>query len=196
MIKVSKMSGKLSGIAGINTNSLSNLFCQKMEKGGSICKWCYSCSMLRGLRKNCIPAWESNSIELSTKELSNSDIPKIDANIVRFHAHGELINRTHFRNFLKIAKAYPEKRFALFTKRIHLTKGEDIPKNVTMVFSNPQMDQILEKPPQGFDKVFNVVTVESERVNCGAKSCIDCQKCFHKNGTKVIIEKIKTKRYS
>ena len=191
-VTVSKMTGKLKGIAGINTNPLSNTFCQKMQKTETICKDCYSCSMLRGIRKNCEPAWERNSVALSTRLLEGKEIPVIGHAFARFHAHGELINEIHFQNFIKIARANKHCKFAFFTKRTNLvTSLTRLPANVTMVYSNPSVDKVMVNIPKGFHKTFNVVTEESEKINCGARSCITCQKCFKRTGAKVLIEKLK-----
>lgn len=191
-VKISKMTGKLEGIVGINTNPLSNSFCKKMQKGETICKHCYSCAMLRGLRKNCMPVWERNSQILSSRLLETSEIPRITAAFCRFHAHGELINKIHFENFIRIAEANPWTKFSFFTKRTNLCDLTNLPDNVTMVYSNPTLDRVVTKVPKGFHKVFNVITKkEDARVNCGARSCITCQKCFKREGCSVLVEKVK-----
>ena len=190
-LKISEMTGKLAGVAGINTNPLTNSFCQKKQLGNSICKDCYSCAMLRGIRKNCEPAWERNSVLLSTTDLEASDIPYIPNALVRFHAHGELINKRHFRNFIRIAEANPQSKFSFFTKRTELCELTSLPANVTMVYSNPTINRVRNTPPKGFHKVFNVVTKDGYEINCGAKNCSRCQQCFNRGGSQVMIEKLK-----
>ena len=55
MIKVSRMTGKLDGLAAINTNTLSNEFCQQQHAAGkTICGDCYSVRMLQTHRQNCV----------------------------------------------------------------------------------------------------------------------------------------------
>ena len=189
-LKISEMTGKLKGIAGINTNPLSNAFCQKMQATDTICKDCYSCSMLRGIRKNCEPAWERNSVLLSNTLLESDQIPFVSHALARFHAHGELINKRHFVNFINIARANPQTKFSFFTKRTNLVSGE-IPANVTMVYSNPVVNRVRKVAPKGFHKVFNVVTNEGYEINCGAKNCVKCQQCFNRDGATVIVEKLK-----
>ena len=65
-VKISVMTGKLVEIPAINTNTLTNEFCQKMRTSSPkcICWYCYSYDMLEGSRKNCQPAWEHNSLLL------------------------------------------------------------------------------------------------------------------------------------
>ena len=196
-IKISEMTGKLKGIEAINTNPLSNDFCKKMNSCGNsniICTECYSCSMLKAYRRNCVPAFERNSIALSTEELN--DIPKLKKNdIIRIHAHGELINDTHLTNVLKIIKAYPNKTFSLYTKRKDIInsvfKNTVKPNNLILVMSNEKIDIPLLEIPKHFDKVFNVLSTESTKINCGAKCCNTCRMCYDKTKDNIIYEMIK-----
>jgi len=66
VIKVSRMTGKLDGLAAINTNTLSNEFCQQQHAAGkTICGDCYSVRMLQTHRQNCVDPWEQNSRALA-----------------------------------------------------------------------------------------------------------------------------------
>jgi hypothetical protein len=127
---------------------------------------------------------------LSKTDLEGSQIPTISHALARFHAHGELINKRHFRNFIKIAEANPQTKFSFFTKRTEFVEGE-IPSNVTMVYSNPTVNRVRKTVPKGFHKVFNVVDKDGYKINCGAKNCFKCQQCFNRNGATVMIEKLK-----
>ena len=96
-VKLSKMTGKLIGITGENTNPLTNEYCKANNNtvhDNHICKHCYSCYMLHTFRKNCINAFQHNS-ELLSKPLSDKAIPLIKTPLCRINAHGELINDTH-----------------------------------------------------------------------------------------------------
>ena len=75
-VKVSEMSGKLAGVPAINSNTLTNPFCQAMQKcEGCVCAHCYSQSMLEGYRRNCAPAFEHNSKLLSENDLEPKQLP-------------------------------------------------------------------------------------------------------------------------
>jgi hypothetical protein len=182
MVKISKMSGKLKGLEGINTNPLTNEFCSKMSKTESICSFCYSRKMVSTYRKSAAAAWSHNGRELSEGIV---EIPKIKADMIRFHAHGELINKQHYDNYVKIAAAYPGKTFALWTKRKDLIS--DKPENMILVYSNPCIDKPMSAPPKGFDKVFNVLTKDNGNIQCAGKKCIDCKLCY-KSSLSVINE--------
>ena len=189
------MTGKLVEIPAINTNTLTNEFCQKMHSSCEkcICWDCYSFAMLEGSRKNCQPAWEHNSLLLKSGLLS--EIPRFNSLYVRFDGHGELINETHFINYLLITDHNPKTTFSLFTKRHKLVKRvletRKKPQNLILVYSNPLVDRITDKIPYYFDKVFNTTTEKSTRDNCTGRKCIECLACYQFDGNSVLIEQKK-----
>ena len=197
MLKISTMTGKLVDIPAINTNTLTNEYCQKMHSSNArcICTECYSFAMLEGSRKNCAPAWEKNSILLKSNILK--EFPQFNSLYVRFHGHGELINETHFINFLLIAQYNPKTTCSLFTKRHKLVKKvletREKPQNLILVYSNPIKDRVTDKKPQYFDKVFNTVTQENAQDNCTGRKCIECLACYTHTGENVLIEKVKAR---
>ena len=204
-IKYSVMTGKLQGISALNTNTLSNKYCQAMsKKKDSICSSCYSISMLKTFRKNCEPRWELNSKVLSDSIIDPQDYVAPGTNIVRFNGHGELINMIHLENIFNICEFYSKRTFTLWTKRTNLVhrllKKRNKPVNLILIYSNPNKQKIeggslshYISVPQGFDKVFNVVTESDDdsKINCD-QGCIDCMMCYTLGDkTKQIIERIK-----
>lgn len=187
-LKVSTLTGKLEGFRAINTNTLSNPFCTDMRKKDTICSQCYSAAMLEGSRKNCVKPWQTNS-DILAEPLTV--IPYFMDRVIRYHAHGELINRQHYLNFVAIANHNPQTTFALWTKRKDLIRGVDKPANLILIFSNPRTDKVLKRVPIGFDRVFNAIDKEhvkpTDNVNCHAK-CKDCMICYTMNDEKIIIE--------
>ena len=198
MVKVSVMTGKLVEIPAINTNTLTNKFCQKMHSSCEkcICWDCYSFAMLEGSRKNCQPAWQLNS-EILSGGLLGYPLPQFNSLYVRFDGHGELINETHFINYLLITEHNPKTTFSLFTKRHKLVKKvletRKKPQNLILVYSNPIVDRITDKIPYHFDKVFNTTTEKSTRDNSTGKKCVECLACYTHTGENVLIEKVKTR---
>ena len=192
MVKVSVMTGKLVEIPAINTNTLTNKFCQKMHSSCEkcICWDCYSFAMLEGSRKNCQPAWQLNS-EILSGGLLGYPLPQFNSLYVRFDGHGELINETHFINYLLITEHNPKTTFSLFTKRHKLVKRvletRKKPQNLILVYSNPLVDRITDKIPYHFDKVFNTTTEKSTRDNCTGRKCIECLACYT-HGTDTLVE--------
>ena len=185
-LKVSRMSGKLKGLQGINTSPLTNPFCNSMQKskGDNICKHCYSRKMVTTFRRNALPSWERNGNLLSTKIVGiDFPYPKLKGPLVRFNAHGELINGKHFINLCRIALKYPEIQFALWTKRKELIQQypEAIPFNMEVVYSEPKIDDLSTEIPEGFDKIF-IVTSKKEHLSkgfpCHGKKCFECRECY------------------
>ena len=202
-VKISQMSGKLEGLGGINTNPLTNKFCTRKVKEDSICFFCYSKAMLKAYRKNCVPLFNNNSDLLSSNILSEDQIPRsIKYNLIRFNAHGELINSTHFNNCLNICNKFPTKTFSLFTKRDnfiqnHIKKGGALPSNLVLVYSSHTVNELTPFLPQHFHKNFTVYTEQwlkdnpnKVKINC-KKSCNKCKLCYSFNKTTSISELIK-----
>ena len=198
-VHISKMTGKLDGFKAISTNTLTNPFCIKMNKAKkeTICKHCYSHTMLKGYRKNMANALQRNSDLLSSRTLSKEELPVILDAFFRFDAHGELINMQHLANLVAIVNHNPHCNFALWTKRKDYIKRlfdyAEKPKNLIIIYSNPTISSIMDAPPLYFDKTFNNV-LEHEHVeqqNCTGQKCKDCLLCYTHNDTHTIVEKVK-----
>ena len=190
-------SGKMEGIHSINTPATENPFCQAMAKTESICKSCFA-MRYEGMRKNLIPAFRKNAVQLVEKDF---DAPQVPYKVMRLHSFGELINYTHYLNFLKIAFANPTTQFTLWSKRKpfiqkYRREGGVVPSNLIHIFSNKDVDKEMTVVPKGFDKVFNVHTAKHVKetgieINCGSKDCLGCMLCYSKNDVKIINEKKK-----
>ena len=199
-VHISVMSGKLKGISAINTNTMTNEFCEKMYSTGDddvICTHCYSKDMLSGSRKNCQPSFQRNSDLLSSRALLPAEIPILNERWFRYDGHGELINVQHLHNLVLIAESNPWCNFGLWTKRKGIVNEYrkhvgDLPSNIILIFSNPRLDRILHHPPAGFDKVFNNVPKDyTGDANCTGQKCIECRVCYEHNDVDCIIEHVK-----
>lgn len=200
-IHISKMTGKLETFKAINSNTLTNSFCQKMstsKRKNIICTECYSVSMLEGFRRNTVPALERNTV-LSERPITETEIEQIKKDLsrethVRIHGHGEIINWQHAVNLLVIVERNPRIMFAWWTKRkdiinkLFTRTGK--PKNLIMIYSNPFVNKVLDNPPNWFNKTFNNVSSHPDE-NCTGQKCKDCMVCYTINDTKTIIEKVK-----
>ena len=200
MLKISNMTGKLEGFKALNTNTLTNPYCQKMnavDDNNIICKHCYSMEMLNGLRKNCAPAWQMNSDTLSGGLIPQHMLPTILDAFFRFSGHGELINLTMLENFNNIALHNPHCSFALWTKRKGwVRKFYDThakPSNLILIYSNPRIDAVMGTRPKYFDRTFNNVSAGSVLPqNCTGQKCKDCLLCYTpNNGVTTIVEAVK-----
>lgn len=192
----SQGSGKLSGIASLNSDTTSNPFCKAMSRQeDTICSSCYSMSMLKTYRRNCVPKFKQVGDYLSKKIHPMEYLPKCNSPVGRFHSHGELINYKHCANLFNIAYNQPKVTFALWTKRKGLVSRAirelGKPSNLILIYSNKKLDNVMKSVPRHFDKVFNNVTKEDETVNCHS-SCIDCMMCYTLGDkTQQIVEVVK-----
>jgi hypothetical protein len=202
-VHISKMTGKLEGFQAISTNTITNDYCNKQhikgkQDGQNICGDCYSHAMLNTYRKNMQAALQRNSDLLSSRPLEPYEIPRINAAMFRFNAHGELINMQHLENLMAIVLDNPWCTFALWTKRVDLVfrwlKDNGKPDNLNLIYSNPKKSHIMSKPPKGFDKTFNNVLEHEyqDRQNCTGQKCKDCRICYTiGNQINTIVEKVK-----
>ena len=200
-VHITNGSGKLDSIKSINTNTVTNDFCIKMNKAKDtniICTKCYSHAMLKTFRKNCQPSFQRNSDLLSTRVLEQEELPLILDAFFRFDSHGELINVTNLINYVNITKKHPHCSFGLWTKRKDIInryfKDNDCPPNLILIYSNPKISNILSKPPKHFHRTFNNVLEheEVERQNCTGQQCKNCLLCYTpNNGVDTIVEKVK-----
>ena len=203
-IHISTLTGKLENFHAISVNTVTNEFCNKMHKAkkkDSICTYCYSWALLQGYRKNVATALERNSRLLSSRLLSHDELPFINDAYFRFDAHGELINLTHLVNYVTIARKNKGCTFALWTKRkdlinkYHEHMRDIMPDNLILIYSNPRISNIMDKPPKYFHRTFNNVLEheEVERQNCTGQQCKDCLLCYTpNNGVTTIVEKVKS----
>jgi len=116
-----------------------------------ICNYCYAKKNLETYRKNCIPCYQKNNNVLSSDIIKKDQLPKIDKEkypYVRFNSYGELINMNHLINLINICKINPDIHFSLYTKRFNLVnnyfKNHKKPKNLVLVYSNPNINNILK----------------------------------------------------
>ena len=195
MIKITVHSKetKMRDILSLNTSSLKNPFCKKMSQDkNNICSSCYS-NIYSKLRPNLENILQENSRLLSKKY---NDKIIFNASIVRLSSFGELINRVHFENLIKICNDNPKASFTLWSRRKpiinHVFVSMEKPDNLILIYSEKKKNpKTLNKLPKHFDKVFNVYTkkyaIENNiDINCGKKICIKCMICYSKNNTRVI----------
>ena len=200
-IKVSKMNGKLEELQAISTNTRSNQFCidmKKVKKDNWICSECYSWETLNiGVYKQLEPALQHNSDILAFAPLEPEQMPKFKrkTRFVRLSAHGDLINDLHLENLIVIVNANSDISFGLWSKRADIVKryfsNNPIPKNLQLVYSNPVVNKIMNKPPAPFHRTFNNVSHKGYLENCTGQKCKDCLLCYTNSKVNVIVEKVK-----
>lgn len=193
----------MEGMQSLSTACSCNEICRaRAAVPGSVCAKCYAARQL-AYQTTTREAMEENA-RILREPLPPQAIPKINAALFRFEAFGDIATPAQFENYCRIAAANKRTRFALWTKNAGIVaqairEGAKKPANLTIIYSSP----MLNKPSAnafkvwGFiDKVFTVYdgqTIDREKINinCGARNCFECGKCYTKSGAKFINEKLK-----
>ena len=125
--------------------------------------------------------------------------------VYRFESFGDIINATHLENYVRIAERNPYTVFALWTKNIWILdevfnkKCIKKPDNMRIVVSSPLLNKPLELDRQKYwmvDHIFTVFDKECIKshnivINCGSRSCLGCQICYHNDTEFYVNEKLK-----
>lgn len=189
------MSGKLTGFASLSTSPLCNAHCiERMKSDVAVCKHCFSVRMQKRY-KNLREKLERNTELLTKTELAPEDIPFINMAFFRFESFGDLNNTLQVKNYFLIAEQNKHCTFALWTKNPWIIAdameelGISKPDNLIIILSSVILnvavdaDMVAKKYPF-IDKVFTVYDkahAENVTINCGARSCAECQRCYHKS---------------
>lgn len=199
---------KLEGISSISSSVTDNARCSAWRKiKDCICTHCYAYNQQlchTGLREHNT----LNGIILRNVLLPVSAFKflKILYPYLRIESFGDVANVTQARNYIRIIKAFPGKRCAVWTKNIEIWHQAFIleggkPKNTTFVVSSPYMNKpiaetILENYPE-IDHIFTVYTKKFAKengivINCGGRKCLECIKakinCYFAGGPLYINE--------
>ena len=194
-IHISHLTGKMKNVRAISSYAGQNPSCMcMMQNSETVCSHCYAYKQVSsGVYPNQRIALERNGKALSGALLNI--VPNLSKQqVFRFESHGDVINETHARNFIRIAAANPNTRFAAFTKRPDVwaaaVEKEGKPDNLNLVFSSPLVNRraafVKEKYPC-FDVVFTVYEKEhgidgDVPCQCGPESCNKCRFCYTKQG--------------
>lgn len=197
--------GKMKGINSIGTSCADNPFCiKRRENGDSVCSHCYAATYMK-MRKSLREHLAENADILTTRLLNENEIPVTNAQIFRFESFGDLYNVTHLTNYVLICERNPFTKFALWTKNTWILDelfnkdGVKKPENLMIVVGSPMMNKQMELDREKFwfvDHVFtvydkNYINANNVNINCGARSCLGCQLCYHKDTDFYVNEKLK-----
>lgn len=199
--------GKMKGINSLSTACTINPQCAKNAAvKGSICSKCFAMKYA-GMRKALKEKLERNVKLLTAAVLPSESLPLVNSLYFRFEAFGDLMSAAQAVNYFNIAKKNKSTRFALWTKNPHFIDkaikeyGIKKPANLNIIFSslfiNAAVDpETIRNKYPFIDKVFTVydaAAIEERKINinCGARSCANCLKCYKKNNIVIISEKLK-----
>ena len=206
---VNHMSNKLEGICSISSSVHDNCFCKARQAiKNCICSHCYAANQQAyqtGLKEHNI---------LNGIILRNVLIPVrffkllvIIFPYLRIESFGDTANVIQARNYIRIIKAFPGKRCAIWSKNIAIWEkafaAEGKPKNTTYVHSSSfvnKPDNIDLNRYWFVDHVFTVYDKKFAKehniiINCGGRKCMECIKkrinCYFRNNTLYVNELLK-----
>ena len=195
------MSGKMSGIPSISTSCLENPICKaRMQDAESICAHCYAAATLTRYT-SAGKAMSANYELLSGSVLPLDVLPRFaNVAIVRIESFGDVGTYEHAVNYANIARVNPSVTFAWWTKNAHIVErvfadfGK--PENVILIESSNKVNEQKTDVSVFSDKVFTVFdaeTIEKENVNvnCGARQCATCRRCYSRDTDAIVNEKLK-----
>lgn len=200
-IKFNKnMSGKMEGITCLSTSNLCNKFCAARKNNpGSICSKCFAdgtCKRYAALDKN----MAVNTDILTSRLFEIDEFPMINAMIFRLESFGDLNNALQCMNYFRLCKRNPGVRFALWTKNPNFVQqaidaGESKPENLVILLSSHIIGKRADASRWPFiDKTFTVYDksqLDDQYINCGSRSCLTCQRCYHKHTETDVRERLK-----
>lgn len=196
-----KHTGKMEGMHSLSSSCRQNPYCMQRSKiDGTICQKCYAQNMMKMYAK-LDPCMSKNGDILSSRVLTEEELPVINVAYFRFEAFGDLINDIHVINFFNICKLNPDTHFALWTKnpgliQAAIDKGNPKPDNLQIVLSSPYVNVKADNKWEFVDKLFTVydkqfIAENNIEVNCHGKQCLKCKMCYKNNGVTDIKEQLK-----
>lgn len=186
----------MSGLQSLSTSCTTNPYCQKrMQNGDSICAKCFAAAMMK--RYKALDACtQANAEILNASVLPSEVLPVIPVRYFRFESTGDLSTVNQFINYANIARKNPDTFCALWTKNPHIiaeavAAGCVIPSNLQIVLSSPLINKQTIARYSFISKVFTVYDKEGAKavnINCGARSCLACGRCYRPNpeGVKIL----------
>lgn len=195
------MSGKMSGIPSISTSCLENPICKaRMQNPDSICAHCYAAATLQRYTA-AGKAMSVNYTLLSETVLPFELLPRFgNVSIVRIESFGDIGTYEHAVNYANIARVNPQIVFAWWTKNANIVNQvfDDFgkPENVLLIESSEKVNEQKKHVSKYADKVFTVydesaIAAQGIDINCGARSCVTCRRCYRKDTEKTVSEKLK-----
>jgi hypothetical protein len=198
-----KHTGKMLNVLSLSTCCLFNKICEKRRRNKkSICAHCFSAKM--NLRYKLLRSKLKKNTEVLTSVLIPvNEWPVFNTEIFRLESFGDVANVIQCRNYFNFCKANPNTQFTVWTKNPWFYKSaiaiDGKPKNLIIIYSSPCLNvvtqNILERYPF-IDKVFTVfdkdfATANNIVINCGARSCDTCRRCYTKTDSLEYVNELK-----
>lgn len=196
--------GKMRDMFSLSTSALLNPHCiERAKKPGSICAKCYAENMLQ-YRKGLADCTAFNTAILTTKVIDKDFWPAVDPEIFpygRFEAYGDYFTLEQVENTFNFCEKNPRVKFAAWTKNPQYfektLRGRKKPRNLTIVYSSCMLNRPAVAVAEKYDFIDHVFTVYDKKtaasvnINCGARSCKTCGRCYTKRTALSVNELLK-----
>ncbi len=218
-LTITKGRGKMQNINSLNTDARDNPMCMRFHKNPDyICYNCFSITGLEAGNRGSGASKKINSKLLTKRVYEPEEFPSRNITpTFRISSDGDIINSTHMMNIANFLKrqfdegkiqqvAWWSKLPKYIREFIPYGKKLGLPMNkISLIFSTYELNNMKPKVPAGFDRCFTVYSAdfidqlvaegkikgEKQFVNCGARDCLKCMRCYKKSGEKIIREKVK-----
>lgn len=200
--------GKMIGMVSLSTSCLKNWYCMnRAADPETICSECYAAAMLNNKFYHGTAAAMEKNFEVLTRTLFPVDAwPVVNTRVFRLEAFGDLANEIQFINYCNFARRNPGTTFSLWSKNMGLIDkalkdGAKKPRNMIIICSSPFVNVPLNEKQYKkcypfIDKFFTVYTKDyatenNININCGARNCLECGRCYSKRTAKTVNEILK-----
>lgn len=207
LVNVTKLTGKLEEMYSVSSSPTANEACIARAKNPAmICHECFSVASLQFKRELRL-ALEYNTAVFSTWLFDDAALVTIPIpNIIgydRIESHGDVRNTTHARNYVRLVRSHNWINFGVWSKNLAFYNTaftlDGKPNNMTFIASSPFYNRVMfipEKYKWFIDHVFTVyrktyATENNIDINCGARDCKNCLKCYKKDTVFEINEMLK-----
>ena len=198
-----KHNGKMKGMMSLSTSTMDNPLCIKNRNiKGSICESCFAYKQTK-CYKSMDGAFKHNASILTTRDLKDEEIEILNVKFFRFEAFGDLHNEQQLKNYIKICNKNKHVDFAIWSKNYKLIleyfKNHKKPKNLRIIISSLMKNiKISTKPFEEIGLKVSTFTVYTKDfvkefdidINCGARNCLSCQKCYRRETQQLDIREL------
>ena len=195
------LTGKMKGVPAISTSCRFNKYCKaRMKNHELICSVCFANDSLNQYKQ----AGEHASLNyyLLTHHIIPDNMLPVFPNLhhVRIEWAGDIENEIQAINYLNIIKKNPRVTFAWWTKNTGLLDkvldkyGK--PENMIYIQSSARFnipDKVISKYADKLFTVYDKKYIKKHNIiiNCGARSCNRCMRCYDLNNNEFYINEQK-----
>jgi hypothetical protein len=196
------LTGKMKGVPAVSTDCRANPVCiARMKDKDSICAHCFAAAFLDRYTASGEHAF-LNTL-LLVNHLIPADLLPVFGNVcfARIESSGDVGSVVHALNYLNMIKLNRRVVFGWWSKNINIVDSAiemvgGKPRNMIFIQSSCYVNKQDKIESPNVDKVFTVyspsyIADHDITVNCGARSCVRCRRCYGESDEVEIVEQLK-----